>query len=389
VKLPPIATDADVAALIRRNQTELIDRAKQGGVVIIPLDEQPTMILKPVHKEDGQPLAPNETNMSEEQLQSLKHFPDGIRVSNALADVTDIINLPKPPGRHGIMSNCGLTGAVKNYIGLMSGVDRSESLHSKWARTPPRRDTETAGSYQQRITEFVSWIGNRGVSRDAVNAESPVTPTSKDLGDWQKHEDQLLETAGEWVTNMKSEAQKLADVPGNEAEGPGQQFFEKLAELNLYFKSKERFVFTDMRETVASFGPDFGEKITVGKAIAADNAATVDALASAALKESYETQHGWKFGGSAEFSELEQAPKGIAGVPQRLLARVRDTLSHAYKEAQGAGFLRGANPFVLKNHAAMMSYPGMAPTGMQNIDLKMAPESITNSRFLGPRGSGR
>jgi hypothetical protein len=385
VKLPPNPTDADVAPLVRRGDKGLIDRAQAGGVVIIPLDEQPTMILKPVSKGPDEKLAPNETNMTPEQLGALKHFTQGIRVSSALADVTDIINLPKPPGRHGIMSNCGLTGAVKNYIGLMSGVDRGESLHSPWARTPPRRDDETPGSYQDRLKVFVNALGDRGVSRADVEAQGPVRPDSPDLGNWQAHEDELLKTAGEWVENMKSEGQKLADTPGNEAEGPGQQFFEKLGELNLYFKSKERFVFTDMRETVASFGPDFGEKITVGKAIASDSAPIVDALGSAALKEAYQQQHGWKFGGSAEFSELEQAPKGIAGLGQRLLARVRDTLSHAYREAQGAGFLRGGDPFALKNHAAMMSYPGLTPTGMQNVDLKMAPESIANSRYLGKR----
>jgi hypothetical protein len=323
--------------------------------------------------------------MTPEQLGALKHFTKGIRVSSALSDVTDIINLPKPPGRHGIMSNCGLTGAVKNYIGLMSGVDRGESLHSTWARTPPRRDDETPGSYQDRLKDFVNALGNRGVSRADVAAQGPVSVDSKDLGNWKTNEEELLKTAGEWVENMKSEGQKLADKPGMEAEGPGQQFFEKLGELNLYFKTKERFVFTDMRETVASFGPDFGEKITVGKAIASDSAAIVDALGSAALKEAYDRQHGWQFSGKAEFSELERAPEGIAGLPQRMLARVRDTLSHAYREAQGAGFLRGGDPFVLKNHAAVMSYPGLAPTGMHNVELKMAPESIANSRYLGPR----
>ncbi|MEW5849655.1 MAG: DUF362 domain-containing protein [Myxococcota bacterium] len=385
VNVPENAKAADVAPLVRRNHTELLDRAREAGVVVIPLDEQQTMVLKPVSKGPGEPVAPDEANMTPQQLRALKHFQDGIRVSTALKDVTDIINLPKPPGRHGIMSNCGLTGAVKNYIGLMSGVDRSENLHSKWARTPPRRDGETAGNYVDRIKEFVTFLGDRGVNEADVKSQPHVGRDARGLGDWKKNEAELLNTAAEWVANMKSEGQKLADESGNEAEGPGQQWFEKLAELNLFFKDKERFTFTDMRKTVSSFGPDFGEQLDVGKAIASDSAAVVDALASAELKRAYENDKSAGFGSAEEFSELEKNNPGLKGLPGRLLARVRDAMSSTYKEAQEASFLRGKDPFKLKNHVAVMSYPGLAPSDMMNVNLKMAPDDVLKSEYLGKR----
>jgi hypothetical protein len=68
-----------------------------------------------------------------------------------------------------------------------------------------------------------------------------VSKDDAGMGDWETHEAELLDTAEEWVTNMKSEGQKLADIKGNEAEGPGQQFFEKLAELSLFFDDKTLF----------------------------------------------------------------------------------------------------------------------------------------------------
>ena len=383
VTVPANAKAADVAPLVRRNHTDLVKLAEQSGVVIIPLDQQETMTLKPVAKGPGEALAPNEANMTPEQLKAMKHFKDGIKVSVALKDITDIINLPKPPGRHGIMSNCGLTGGVKNYIGLMAGVDRSENLHSKWARTPPQREGESAGNYVDRIKEFVGFLGDRGVNQKDVKNQKATDGDASGLGDWKANEAELLRTANEWVTNMKSEGQKLADKRGNEAEGPGQQWFEKLAELNLMFKAKERFTFTDMRQTVASFGPDFGEKLTVGKAITSDSAAVVDALASAELKRTYD-EAGHSFDGTDEFAEL-QRNGGLKGVPAVLLAVVRDAMSGTYKQMQAGAFLRGKDPFKLKNHAAVMSYPGLAPTDMMNVNLKMAPDSVVRSKYLGKR----
>jgi hypothetical protein len=384
VDVPDSPTAADVAPLVRREHTALIARAEDAGVKVIPLDEQDTMILKPVVKGPGEPVAADEANMTQEQVDALKHFQDGIRVSTALGDVTDIINLPKPPGRHGIMSNCGLTGAVKNHIGLMSGVDRSENLHSRWARTPPRRDGETAGSYQARIKEFIDFLGDRGVNRADLKKNAPVSRDASGMGDWEAHEAELLTTAEEWVTNMKSEGQKLADEKGNEAEGPGQQWFEKLAELSLFFDDKTRFTFTDMRKTVSSFGPDFGEQLDVGKAIASDKASVVDAIASAELKRAYQIDEN-HFDGAKEVAELAKAPKGILGLPHRLLARARSAMSAGYKEAQGAGWMRGNDPFTLKNHAAVMHYPGLAPTDMMNVNLKMAPDDTIKNQHLGRR----
>lgn len=383
VTLPQERTAATLAPLIKRDHHTLIDKAKSAGVEVIPLDEQETMILKPVVKEEDEPLAPGEARVTQEQFDAMKHFRDGIRVSTALTGITDIVNLPKPPGRHGIMSNCGLTGGVKNYIGLMSGVDRSENLHSKWARTPPRWEGESAGNYQDRIKEFVEHLGPRGVNRDDLRSQRHVGKDASGLGDWEANEDELLRMADEWVTHMKSEGQKLADEHGNEAEGPGQQWFEKLAELNLLFKDKERFTFTDMRKTVSSFGPDFGEQIEVGRAITSDSAAVVDALASAELKRAYEADDN-QYDGSEEFAELE-GKSGILSLPGRLLSRVRDAMSTGYKEAQGKHFMRNKDPFKLKNHAAAMSIPGLAPTDMMNVNLRMAPDAVLKSEYLGQR----
>jgi uncharacterized protein (DUF362 family) len=379
------ARAADVAPLVRRTHTDLIERAKRAGVSILPLDEQPTRILKPVVKLAGEAAQPGEAIVTREQFDALKHFKDGIRVSTALDDVTDIINLPKPPGRHGIMSNCGLTGAVKNYIGLMSGVDRGESLHSRWARTPPRRDGEDAGNYVDRIKEFTSFLGERGVNREAVRRQSHVGHDATRLGDWKTHENDLLRMAEEWVENMKSEGQRLANEHGQEAEGPGVQWFEKLGELNLMFKHKERFTFTDMRMTVSTFGPDFGEQIPVGMALASDCAAVVDVLASALLKGAYNRTklHDGGFGGVAEFAELEENDPGIRGLPARLLARVRDTMSSTYKQMQGASFLRGGDAWRLKSHAAVMRYPGLSPADMTGVRLRLAPQSLLQSTLLG------
>jgi hypothetical protein len=46
-------------------------------------------------------------------------------------------------------------------------------------------------------------------------------------------------------------------------------------------------------------------------------------------------------GGAPEFAELEGNRPGLRGLPARLLARVRGTMSTSYKEMQAASFLRG------------------------------------------------
>ena len=104
--------------------------------------------------------------------EKVKHFKEGIFVPRIVAkEVTDIINLPKPPGRHMIMGNTGLTGALKNHVGLLKPSDRLSELH-----------------------------GEAG----------PL------LGSWSER-------------------------------GPGMGFHEKIVEIYLAFKDKERFSAADMR----------------------------------------------------------------------------------------------------------------------------------------------
>ena len=95
-------------------------------------------------KGPGEALAPNEANMTPEQLKAMKHFKDGIKVSVALKDITDIINLPKPPGRHGIMSNCGryITGPLSSD--KCSAMPASFNRCSMTSRISSTHQAETA-----------------------------------------------------------------------------------------------------------------------------------------------------------------------------------------------------------------------------------------------------
>ena len=181
---------------------QMIDMATQAGVEIIGFGSEDKDFIRI-------PIPAGE---------KAKHFKEGIFVPKIVAEeVTDIINLPKPPGRHLIMGNTGLTGALKNHVGLLKASDRSRVLHGEGGRL---------------------------------------------LGSWSEH-------------------------------GPGTGFHEKIVEIYLAFKDKERFSATDMRETVSSLGPDIGDTIDIGVVIAAKDPVTLDAVAGAFLKKSYEEVGNW------------------------------------------------------------------------------------------------
>jgi uncharacterized protein (DUF362 family) len=185
-----------------------------------------------------------------------KHFKEGIFVPKIVAEeVTDIINLPKPPGRHLIMGNTGLTGALKNHVGLLKASDRSRVLHGEGGRL---------------------------------------------LGSWSEH-------------------------------GPGMGFHEKIVEIYLACKDKERFSATDMRQTVSSLGPDIGDTIDIGVVIAAKDPVTLDAVAGAFLKKRYEEVGNW-------FDALK--PGGDSFL----------------EYLAGKTWLRKCTPFDLKSHIAANFY---------------------------------
>ncbi len=189
-----------------------------------------------------------------------RHFQKGIMVSRLVAqEVTDMINLPKPPGRHMIMGNTGLTGAVKNHVGLLGAADRAPALHGGGDWSSVRYDGENGDLFLDRFHARLKAIeaGRFGeVARGVARTLGQSLAQAARL-DWKGH-------------------------------GPGPEFQEKLVELYLAFEDKQRFTVTDMRRTIGSFGPDFGHTVNVGSVIAARDPATVDLLASAFLKCAYD-----------------------------------------------------------------------------------------------------
>jgi uncharacterized protein (DUF362 family) len=88
--------------------------------------------------------------------EKVKHFREGIFVPRIVAEeVTDIINLPKPPGRHMIMGNTGLTGALKNYVGLFKATDRLSGLHGEGSPLPgPWHERAPGMGFHERLAEI-------------------------------------------------------------------------------------------------------------------------------------------------------------------------------------------------------------------------------------------
>jgi uncharacterized protein (DUF362 family) len=236
-----------------------------------------------------------------------RHFPEGILLPEVLArEVTDLVNVPRPPGRHVLMGGAGLTGAVKSHVGLLGASDRVPALHGPFDRYPA--------------------LGALGVDSDGFAAHL------RHLAD---------RVARRETSALLAELRASARVDP-EALGPGAVFQEKLVELFLAVRDKERFSVTDMRRTMSSMGPDLGDTIDVGLVIAASDPVTLDLIAASALKHRYEQ------------------------IGMRSMATLVDTPGEFLA---GKGFLPdGASAFDLLQIRAAMAY-GVAPLGPASIDL--------------------
>jgi hypothetical protein len=254
-------------------------------------------------------------------IQGARHFTQGIPVPRIVdEEATDIINLSKPPGRHMIMGNTGLSGALKNYVGLLASSHRSPGLHGCCDRFPPQLRGQTKESYLESLK----------ARRKAIV------------------EDQ----------SGKARLKFALDVFFTDrAFAPDFPFHEKLAEIYLAFAAKERFCVTDMRRTVSSIGPDVGDTVDIGAIIAARDPLSLDAFAGALLKKSYLEM--------GSFSEA-LAPGGDT-VLEYLIGRT---------------WLRRGTPFDLMSYIAANSY-GLGPVDFQHIDLKGIENSGFNQEEIG------
>jgi hypothetical protein len=172
-------------------------------------------------------------------------------------EVTDIINLPKPPGRHVLMGCGGLSGAMKNAIGLIGAADRIPALHGPLDRVPGLSSGKDGDTW---------------------------TAQFKELG--RKLADPSLDDAQRAALTQRLAGQAKWDL--NSDERPNWMLHEKIAEMNLIFADKQRFTVTDMRKTLSTLGPDLGQTMDVGQVVASKHAATVDVLANSLLKSGYE-----------------------------------------------------------------------------------------------------
>jgi len=237
-----------------------------------------------------------------------RHFPEGILLPRLVAaEVTDIINLPKPPGRHMIMGNTGLSGALKNHIGLLAGAQRSPGLHGPYDRLPPPAAGQTGVAY-------LADLKTRG---QALQGE----------GSGQAARQLALEMVCNW--------QNFA---------PGLPFHEKIVELYLAVAAKERFSLADMRRTVSSIGPDLGDTIDIGAVLAARDPLSLDVLAGALLKRAY---------------------AGIGNVCAALEPGGDTLLEYLV----GRTWLQDGTPFDLMSHIAANAY-GVGPVDLAHLDLK-------------------
>jgi uncharacterized protein (DUF362 family) len=279
------------AGQVTRNAEEMLEMARQAGVRVVAFDEGETKRIP---------------------VPGARHYLGGILVPKIAAEeVTDLINLPKPPGRHLIMGNTGLTGALKNHIGILAGSQRSPGLHGLYDRYPPPAEGQTKDSCLENLK---AW-------RETV----------------------LEDKSG------KAACKFLLDVSVNWGEYPGMPFHEKIAELYLAVAGKERFSVTDMRRTLSSLGPDVGDTVDIGAVIAATDPLTLDVFAGAFLKRAYVEM------GSA--SDALQ-PGG-------------DTL---LEYLVGKTWLPSGTPFDLMGHIAAISYC-VGPIDFAHIDLKGVEDS--------------
>lgn len=297
----PEADDTD------EDYKKMVWLAHEAGVQIIAFDEDGT----------------EEELYTRVHPSTFKRFSHGISIPRIVhKEVTDIINLPKPPGRHLIMGNTGLTGAVKNYVGLLKGSERSPApgLHGFTDRAPKFRmhDSKSALQYYEKL--------NREIQEDR---------TGKKAG----------RLAWEVIATNPREALDLG------------VFHEKIVEIYLAFKEKERFCATDMRQTLQTHGPDFGNTIDIGAVIAAQDAVSFDAVAGALLELAYER-------------EERQASGKKVGFLRGLLNACRPGGIRPESYLFGQTWLKpGTSPFDLKSHIAANLY-GLGPANCDHLKIE-------------------
>jgi uncharacterized protein (DUF362 family) len=179
-----------------------------------------------------------------------RYFTEGVMMPTVLSEVTDIVNVPKPPGRHMVLGPSGVSGAVKNHIGLLAASDRTPALHGPFDRLPRIENDERPDTYRGRLELIAQKI----------------------------HDGKTVEVAEEFAHSTKFNW---------DAAGPTQDFHEKLTELYIAVMDKERFSVTDMRRTFSSIGPSFGDICNIGAVIASPDPTTLDLVAAALLKMAY------------------------------------------------------------------------------------------------------
>ena len=131
-------------------------------------------------------------------------------------EVTDIINVPKPPGRHALMGCAGLSGAMKNHIGLLASSDRVPMLHGPLDRVPGLSTGKLGPEWRDQFKEMSDRINDPSLSRE-------------DKAKLLKQ----VESTTTWDLNNEN--------------GPNMMLHEKIAELTSVFAGKTRFSVADMR----------------------------------------------------------------------------------------------------------------------------------------------
>lgn len=279
-----------------------------------------------------------------------KHFPDGILIPKVVQDeVTDIINVPKPPGRHALMGCAGLSGAMKNHIGLLASSDRVPMLHGPLDRVPGLSTGELGPAWRDEFKELSNKIN-----------------------------DPKLSTADRAALLKQVQGSTSWDL--NNENGPNMMLHEKIAELTSVFAGKERFSVADMRRTVSSVGPDIGDTIDVGKIVASKDAATVDVVANSLMKNAYD--------------HLGDPKEGKHGLDLGNLVKhpadwMRTTLGNADTPTEyfyGRTWLeKDATAFDTLQIRAAMAY-GLAPLGLDMIDFKTGnPKDEALKRITTPK----
>jgi hypothetical protein len=263
-----------------------------------------------------------------------RHFPDGVLIPKVVQDeVTDIINAPKPPGRHALMGCAGISGAMKNHIGLLASSDRVPMLHGPLDRVPGLNSGKLGPAWRDEFKELSDRLNDPQLSREdkAVLLKQVQGTTHWDL---------------------------------NNENGPNMMLHEKIAELSSVFASKERFHIADMRRTVSSVGPDIGDTIDIGKVIASKDAATLDVVANSLLKNAYD-----------HLGEPKKPNDGLnlGGLLKHPADWLRNAIGNADTPMEyfyGRTFLeKNATAFDTLQIRAAMAY-GLAPLSLEMIDFK-------------------